>query len=297
MPAEDRKFVTALARGLDVLAVFRAADQGLTNQEIAARTGLPRPTVTRLTYTLVELGYLVFSPRTGLYQLGAGVVRLGQHALATMDLRQRAAPLMQELADGPNRHVTVALAERVGTRAVYVEVQRPEEAVSLSMAVGDRLPLAASAIGRALLAALPDRQLAHVLSQIRDQASPSSGPVSGPYSGPGSGSGSGSGAGGTPEAALPRPVEDTNPDTTPDTGDQLRRTVQEARSQIRSLGYCTSFGDWRPEINGIAAPLPSPDGARLFALNVGGPAFLVPAEDLTRHYGPRLAEIARSLRD
>ncbi len=60
----DRKFVVALARGLDVLRCFRARDGFLTNQEIAERTGLPKPTVTRLTYTLCQLGYLQQNPQT-----------------------------------------------------------------------------------------------------------------------------------------------------------------------------------------------------------------------------------------
>src|SRR5690606_20818969 len=59
----DRKFITALARGLDVLSVFRPDDRLLGNQEIAARTGLPKPTVSRLTYTLTKLGYLTHVER------------------------------------------------------------------------------------------------------------------------------------------------------------------------------------------------------------------------------------------
>ena len=54
----DRKFVTALARGLEVLRVFTPTEGLLGNGEIAERTGLPKPTVSRLTYTLTKLGYL-----------------------------------------------------------------------------------------------------------------------------------------------------------------------------------------------------------------------------------------------
>ena len=57
----DRKFVTALARGLEVLRVFTPTEGLLGNGEIAERTGLPKPTVSRLTYTLTKLGYLATS--------------------------------------------------------------------------------------------------------------------------------------------------------------------------------------------------------------------------------------------
>ena len=57
-PLDDRKFVVALARGLEVLRAFTPSEGLLGNQEIAARTGLPKATVSRLTYTLTMLADL-----------------------------------------------------------------------------------------------------------------------------------------------------------------------------------------------------------------------------------------------
>src|ERR1700751_6481155 len=67
--ATDRSFVVALSRGLDVLRAFQPNDGLLGNQEIAARTSLPKPTVSRLTYTLTKLGYLTPVPRFEKYRL------------------------------------------------------------------------------------------------------------------------------------------------------------------------------------------------------------------------------------
>ena len=53
---KDRLFVTALARGLEILAAFRADDANLSNQQLAQRTQLPKSTVSRLCYTLIKLG-------------------------------------------------------------------------------------------------------------------------------------------------------------------------------------------------------------------------------------------------
>src|ERR1039457_5610771 len=63
----DRQFATTLARGLDVLRCFSATEPELTNKEISGRTGLPKPTVSRLTYTLTRLGYLRHLPHIGKY--------------------------------------------------------------------------------------------------------------------------------------------------------------------------------------------------------------------------------------
>ncbi|MDE1714428.1 helix-turn-helix domain-containing protein, partial (plasmid) [Chromobacterium amazonense] len=70
----DRPFVTALARGLEVLAAFRPGEGALSNQELARRTGLPKSTVSRLSYTLTRLGYLQPEGDGGPYRLGLALL-------------------------------------------------------------------------------------------------------------------------------------------------------------------------------------------------------------------------------
>ncbi|HEX7055108.1 MAG TPA: helix-turn-helix domain-containing protein, partial [Burkholderiales bacterium] len=95
----DRQFATTLARGLEVLRCFTPLEPLLGNKEISVRTGLPKPTVSRLTYTLTKLGYLRHNMRLGKYQLGSAVLSIGYPLLASMNVRQAARPLMKELAD------------------------------------------------------------------------------------------------------------------------------------------------------------------------------------------------------
>ncbi|MCY1021423.1 IclR family transcriptional regulator [Pyxidicoccus sp. MSG2] len=151
--AKDRQFVTALARGLEILRAFTPQRPMLGNQELAASTGLPKPTISRLTHTLTRLGYLTYSERMGKYQLGTRVLALGFAALSNMGVRDVARPLMQELADYAN--VPVSLGSRDRLNVVYVEHCRSTAAVTLRLDIGSRLPLATTAMGRALLAALP----------------------------------------------------------------------------------------------------------------------------------------------
>ena len=65
--ASDRRFVWALARGMEILRAFEPGRGPLGVGEIAALTGLPKPTVSRLTYTLAELGYLRVLHKQGRY--------------------------------------------------------------------------------------------------------------------------------------------------------------------------------------------------------------------------------------
>ena len=84
---KDRQFVNALARGLEILRCFRPGEVYLANTELSKRTGLPKPTISRLTHTLTTLGYLDFSAELGKYQLGSGVLALGYSLLSGMDIR------------------------------------------------------------------------------------------------------------------------------------------------------------------------------------------------------------------
>ena len=93
--ATDRSFVVALSRGLDVLRAFRPNDGLLGNQEIAARTNLPKPTVSRLTYTLTKLGYLTPVPRFEKYQLAPSAMSLGYAALTNLGVRHLSEPFRE----------------------------------------------------------------------------------------------------------------------------------------------------------------------------------------------------------
>ena len=126
-PEKDRNFITALARGLDILRAYRPGETELTNTDFAERTGLPKPTVSRLTYTLCQLDYLAADPRSGGYRLGAGVLQLGFGVLAGMEMTRRAQGVMRALQAGPNSYTTTALAERHRLKAVYVGVLASEE--------------------------------------------------------------------------------------------------------------------------------------------------------------------------
>ena len=162
---KDRRFVTALARGLDVLRCFQQGDISLGNLEIAQRTQLPKPTISRLTYTLTQLGYLTYSDKHGTYQLGPGVLSLGYTMLSSLDIRERARPFLQELSDRVD--ATVALGARDRMEMVYLEVCRGPGDVTLRIDVGDRIPLASTAMGRALLAALPDSERDFLMEHVR----------------------------------------------------------------------------------------------------------------------------------
>lgn len=164
----DLQFVTALARGLEVLRTFRPEDGPLGNQEIAERTGLPKPTISRLTHTLTTLGYLEYIPRLSKYRIGLGVLSLGHACIGGAALRKAAQPHMQELADFASG--TVALGGRDRLSMIYLDVYRGPRTVAFSLEPGARIPIHHSAMGMAYLWALPEKEREFLIDAIRVRA-------------------------------------------------------------------------------------------------------------------------------
>jgi DNA-binding IclR family transcriptional regulator len=164
-PEQERHFVTALARGLEVLRCFQPEEPLLGNQEIARRVGLPKSTVSRLTGTLTSLGYLRWVPSPGKYELGAAMRAFGSPQLASANLRRLARPLMQALADHGRMSVSMGVQDR--TSMIYVENCRSVAAISLSVEVGVRIPMATTAMGRAFVCSAPEAEREALLAQLQ----------------------------------------------------------------------------------------------------------------------------------
>ncbi|MBG4763557.1 IclR family transcriptional regulator [Pseudomonas aeruginosa] len=162
---KDRQFVTALARGLELLRCFTPRESLLGNQELAKKTGLPKPTVSRLTHTLTRLGYLRHLPHSGKYQLEVGVMSFGYAMLSNLSIRALARPLREERAGYAKAAVAMAARDRLSM--VYLDVVHGEANLTMRRQVGSHLSLHRSAIGRACLAAMPEDEREFILGHIR----------------------------------------------------------------------------------------------------------------------------------
>jgi DNA-binding IclR family transcriptional regulator len=161
----DRQFVTALARGLEILRVFEPKDGPLGNQEIAERSGLPKPTVSRITHTLTKLGYLEHIPRLSKYRIGLGVLALGHACIGGAALRSAARPYMQELASYAD--ASVALGGRDRLNMVYLDVFRGRQTATFSLDAGARIPIYRSAMGYAYLWGIAEKPRDFLMDAIR----------------------------------------------------------------------------------------------------------------------------------
>ncbi|EEB84591.1 IclR family transcriptional regulator [Roseobacter sp. GAI101] len=152
----DRKFANTLARGMAVLRAFRASDSGLTHAQIADRTGLPKPTVSRLTYTLCSLGYLSHGGRNDRFRLGPSAIALGSVASVAVNFLDLASDAMQQLADDTGTLGLVAV--RDDARMMLVRTWRPQNASTIWLEPGHRIPILGSSSGMAVVASLSEER-------------------------------------------------------------------------------------------------------------------------------------------
>jgi DNA-binding IclR family transcriptional regulator len=161
----DPAFATTLAHGLDVLAAFRNG-RSLSNGDLALRTGLSRPTVSRLTYTLAHLGYLKRDAR-GRFELGLGILAAAYPVLSALKVRQLARPLMRDFAAYAGG--TVSIAMPFGLDFIYVETLRTTDAVPHVPDVGFTGSLAPTAVGRALLTLFTEDELQLYIRTVKSE--------------------------------------------------------------------------------------------------------------------------------
>ena len=141
----DPNFVHSLAKGLEILSAFSEGDL-LGNQQLVAITGFPKATVSRLTSTLVQLGYLRVDAKTRKLTLSSRLLGMGATVQRKIGLQRTAHPLMSQLSAETGLTVMMGARDRLGM--VILEVVRPptENRLVTNIDAGVALPIAVMAI-------------------------------------------------------------------------------------------------------------------------------------------------------
>jgi DNA-binding IclR family transcriptional regulator len=160
-----RPLVAPFARALSLLAVFTPHDRWLASRELAARSKLPPTTVTRIAQSLVQLGYLRHDAARHQYRLAAAVLALGYAAIAHSDVQRTARVHMQAFAEQHRVHVHLGARDRLDVMLLG-SCSSSKAPLSLNLHAGVRVGLAASPLGWALLAALPQPERQYLLEHL-----------------------------------------------------------------------------------------------------------------------------------
>lgn len=158
----------SLERGLAILSSFNSDRPLIGVSELSRELKLSRSTAHRYIATLARLGYLDQDSDSRRYRLGSKVLDLGFSAINSMDLREIAAPHLRQLSDETQHTVNLAILD--GTDVVYIERCRTtgpgQREIDLNLNVGARLPAYCTAMGKAILAFVPEERLERIIEKI-----------------------------------------------------------------------------------------------------------------------------------
>lgn len=251
-----RPMVTPFARALSILSAFTPQDRWLSNSELSVRTGLPASTVTRMTHTLMSLGYLRCAPDTRWLCLSPSALALGYRAAADAAIRREAHQRMSLFAERHQVHVHLSARDRLDL-VVIDSCSTSSLPEALQPGIGTRLGLASTATGWALLASLPDTERDYLLRSAERRRICRSG----------------------------REGSDSR---------QLRHRSSEAIGQVRDGGFCIALGQAGHPMTVVAAPIQWP-GESPLAVSCMGPSMMLGRARGVRELGPALVRMAQDI--
>ena len=163
---EDSAEVDSLRRGLEVLRLFDARHRALQLAEIADKLGLSRATALKLVSTLEAHNFLRAGAQAGSYEPHAACLALGKTVKRGLAVVQVALPYMQELSERYDVHMSLTTRDRF--QMLVVEHCVPQGRMRLGLDTGTRIPLVASASGRAYLWAQPPAMRTGLIERLKE---------------------------------------------------------------------------------------------------------------------------------
>jgi DNA-binding IclR family transcriptional regulator len=155
--APKTQSVPALERALLILEHLARSRHGVTLSQLTRKLQLPKSTCHALLLTLERCGYAVREEDTGRYRLGTRVYALANMALSGTSLRDQAAPFLYKLMQETGLTVHLAILEQ--GEAVLIDRIEPSGAPKVATWVGKRMGLHCTALGKALVAYLPEAEV------------------------------------------------------------------------------------------------------------------------------------------
>ena len=151
---DDKSFVAALQKGLDVLTCFSRQATRLTLTEVARLTGSTPASARRSLYTLHALGYLDSDGKR--FWVAPRTLLLAHSYLASRPVPQLAQPLLDALAERTRQ--SASLGKLLEDDVIIIARSTARRSLSTGLGIGARLPAYCSALGQVLLASLPEAE-------------------------------------------------------------------------------------------------------------------------------------------
>jgi IclR family transcriptional regulator, KDG regulon repressor len=161
----DKSYIAVMGKIFHVLERFveDTTNRGLAFSQIAKDLPFSRTTIHRILYTLAKLGYVEKTEIASLYRLTRKFHDISGTILSFQHLQAVSKPVMRTLLIRYSE--TVNLGSLDGGEVTYLDVAQSPNALALAAFPGDRNPAHSTALGKAMLAFLPDSQIRTILDQ------------------------------------------------------------------------------------------------------------------------------------
>jgi len=163
MQSVDTYVIPSVDRTIDLLELLAEETAGLSLADLARRTGFPKSTVFRILATLEARQVVVLDLPTRRYQLGHLLWAIGHRYVERSDVYEKAAPVMQRLAERSGE--TVFLGKLEDGEVIYMRRIESQRSIAIVKKLGQRVPAHSTATGRAILAFLPAAELDGIIEQ------------------------------------------------------------------------------------------------------------------------------------
>jgi IclR family transcriptional regulator, KDG regulon repressor len=162
---KSERYTNSLERALGILELVAHKSGGITNAEISSHFGVATSTTSYILSRLEREGYLRRDPENGRYEMGLKIVALSHGALRDMGLRRIAEPILHRLSAETRISALIGVLER--GRVMIVDKVEKADLARIDMDIGVRYPAHSTALGKVLLAHLPEDQLSSLFDHYR----------------------------------------------------------------------------------------------------------------------------------
>jgi DNA-binding IclR family transcriptional regulator len=158
----SNSFVPSLERGLAILEILAKSRAGLSLSQVTRQLGLPKSSVHCLLHTFENTGYIYKDSVCGKYRVSLSICELARQAVQGISLRDQARSSLRTLAERTSLTVHLAVLEQGS--CVLIEKVMPPGVSRTATWVGKQLALHCTAVGKTLLAFLPDSDAEQVIA-------------------------------------------------------------------------------------------------------------------------------------
>lgn len=155
--------INSVLKAIKVMNLFSASETRLSLAEVSSRLNMPKSTAHNLLTTLLSENYIE-KVEGDLYALGTAPISLTQNVRVNVEIRDPAAPILRKLADSSRESVYLTIKD--GDYALYIYAIESQHRLLARTAVGDRVPLHCTSVGKAILAFLPPEQTDEIVKRV-----------------------------------------------------------------------------------------------------------------------------------